>query len=96
MTVYLVTRHAGAKQWAALQGLVCDVCVPHLDPVLVKAGDVVMGTLPINLAAIVCEQGGRYLHLSLELPLAARGKELSPQDLERYGAKLEEFVVGRG
>lgn len=93
MTVYFVSRHAGAKEWAALQGLTCDVCVPHLDPVLVKEGDVVIGTLPINLAAIVCEQGGRYFHLSLELPLEARGKELSPSDLQKYGAKLEEFVV---
>ena len=96
MAVYFVTRHAGAKQWAALQGIQCDVCVPHLDPVLVQQGDVVIGTLPINLVAIVCEQGGRYLHLSLELPLEARGKELSPSDLQKYGAKLEEFVVGRG
>lgn len=95
MTTYFVTRHAGAKEWAALQGIVCDACVSHLDPVLVKQGDVVIGTLPINLAAIVCEQGGRYLHLSLELPLEARGKELSPSDLQKYGAKLEEFVVGR-
>lgn len=96
MTTYFVTRHAGAKQWAALQGVKCDVCVPHLDPVLVKEGDVVIGTLPINLVAIVCEQGGRYLHLSLELPLEARGKELSSKDLLKYGAKLEEFVVRRG
>ena len=96
MAVYFVTRHAGAKEWAMLQGVACDVCVPHLDPVLVKEGDVVIGTLPINLAAIVCEQGGRYLHLSLQLPLEARGKELSPADLVKYGAKLEEFVVGRG
>ena len=93
MATYFVTRHAGAKQWAALQGIACDVCVPHLDPVLVKEGDVVIGTLPINLAAIVCEQGGCYLHLSLELPLEARGKELGACDLLKYGAKLEEFVV---
>lgn len=96
MTTFFVTRHAGAKQWAALQGIDCDVCVAHLDPVLVQAGDVVIGTLPINLAAIVCKQGGRYLHLSLEMPLSARGKELSAEDLANYGAKLEEFVITRG
>lgn len=91
MATYFVTRHAGAKQWAALQGIACDVGVPHLDPVLVKQGDVVIGTLPINLAAIVCEQSGRYL--SLELSLEVRGKELSASDLLKYGAKLEEFIV---
>ncbi|MCB1660157.1 MAG: CRISPR-associated protein Csx16 [Pseudomonadales bacterium] len=96
MTTYFVTRHAGAKEWATLQGIDCDVCVAHLDPVLVQQGDVVIGTLPINLVAIVCEQGGRYLHLSLELPLCARGKELSAKDLALYGAKLQEFVVTRG
>ena len=66
MAVYFVTRHAGAKEWAMLQGVACDVCVAHLDPVLVKEGDVVIGTLPINLVAIVCEQGGRNCLWRLE------------------------------
>ena len=68
MAFYFVTRHPGACEWARRLGLEVDVWLPHLDPVLVRPGDVVAGILPVNLAAIVCEQGGRYLNLSLNLP----------------------------
>ena len=93
MTVYFVTRHPGACEWARSLGLSVDVWLPHLDPVLVQAGDTVIGILPVNLVAIVCEQGGRYFNLSLNLPIAARGQELSAQELEIYGARLEEYQV---
>lgn len=93
MAFYFVTRHPGACEWARRLGLEVDVWLPHLDPVLVRPGDVVAGILPVNLAAIVCEQGGRYLSLSLSLPPEARGRELSAEELERFGARLEEYVV---
>lgn len=70
-----------------------DRVVAHLDPDTIQSGDVVIGTLPVNLAARVCAHGGRYLHLSLELPLEWRGRELSAADLRRCGARLEEFQV---
>ena len=95
MTAYFVTRHPGACEWAHRLGLHVDVWLPHLDPVLIMPGDTVSGILPVNLAAIVCEQGGRYFNLSMALPLAARGRELSAEELERFGARLEEFVVLR-
>ncbi|MBP8111223.1 MAG: CRISPR-associated protein Csx16 [Agitococcus sp.] len=95
MTTYFVTRHAGAKAWAQMQGISCDVCVAHLDPAIVQKGDVVIGTLPINHVVEVCARGAIYLHLSLNLPLEARGQELTAEDLQRYGAKLEELVARR-
>jgi CRISPR-associated protein Csx16 len=55
----------------------------------------VLGTLPVNLAAEVCERGGRYLHLSLDLPPEFRGRELTPADMQRFGARLEEFSIHR-
>ena len=45
----------------------------HRDPVDVTAGDTVIGTMPIYLAAPVCERGARYLHLALHLPNEMRG-----------------------
>jgi CRISPR-associated protein Csx16 len=93
MTLYFVTRHPGAREWARRLGLEVDVWLPHLDPVLVQPGDVVAGILPVHLAAIVCEQGGRYLNLSMNLPVEARGRELSAEELERFGARLEEYAV---
>lgn len=93
MTTFFVSRHPGAVAWAARKGVAVDRLVAHLDTGLIQPGDVVIGTLPVNLAAEVCRRGGHYLHLSLELPLAMRGKELSADDLERYGARVEAYSV---
>jgi CRISPR-associated protein Csx16 len=95
MTTYFVTRHPGAVEWAARQGLSVDEVLAHLDPEAIQAGDVVVGTLPIHLAARVCERGGRYFNLSLDMPPDARGRELTADDLERYGARLEEYRIAR-
>ncbi|HHW75631.1 MAG TPA: CRISPR-associated protein Csx16 [Xanthomonadaceae bacterium] len=93
MTTLFVSRHPGALDWAAGEGLAVDAVIAHLDPQTIQPGDVVIGTLPIHLAARVCERGGRYLHLSLELPPDWRGRELSAADLRRFGARLEEYRV---
>jgi CRISPR-associated protein Csx16 len=93
MTTWFVTRHRGAVEWAQRCGIDVDRWVVHFEPSDIGAGDVVMGTLPVNLAAEVCARGARYLNLSLDLPPEARGRELTAVDLDRYGAKLEEFVV---
>ena len=73
MTTWFVTRHPGAIEWAARQGLRIDRHVAHLDPASIAPGDTVIGILPVNLAARVCERGARYFNLSLELPAEARG-----------------------
>ena len=91
MTAWFVSRHPGAIEWAARQGLAVDQFVRHLDPVQVQIGDTVMGSLPVHLAAAVCERGARYLHLSVELPEQLRGQELSTDQLEQLGARLTEY-----
>lgn len=93
MTTFFVSRHPGAREWAAAEGVAVDAAIAHLDPETVQPGDVVIGTLPIHLAARVCQRGGRYLHLSLELPPEWRGRELSAADLHRFGARLEAYRV---
>lgn len=93
MKTYFVSRHPGAKAWAESQGFHVDERLEHFDVNLVQPGDKVIGTLPVNLAARVSELGGRYFHLSLELPAEARGKELSAEEMQAFGARLEEFEV---
>jgi len=93
MTTILITRHPGAIVWAARQGLQVDRQLAHLDPAAIQPGDVVIGILPVNLAAEVCARGGRYFNLSLDLPESARGRELSAADLDVFGARLEEFAI---
>ncbi len=95
MTTYLVSRHPGAWAWAAEEGIPIDRLVEHLDPGAIQPGDCVVGTLPINLAAAVCERGGRYLHLTLHLSRHSRGQELTPERMRASGACIEEYQVVR-
>ena len=95
MTTYLVSRHRGAWAWAAEEGIPIDGVVEHLDPDVIQPGDCIVGTLPINLAAAVCERGGRYFHLSLHLSRHSRGQELTPERMRAYGACIEEYRVVR-
>lgn len=95
MTTYFVTRHSGARVWAAEEGIIVDEVIEHLDPEEVHPGDVVIGSLPVNLAAEVCTRGGRYLHLTLEVPPERRGAELTVRDMRQFGARVEEYFVKR-
>lgn len=95
MTVWLVTRHPGALEWAQARGIAFDRHVEHLAPEEVSAGDKVIGSLPVNLAAEVCARGAEYWNLSLRLERDDRGRELLAEDLERCGAVLEHYAVRR-
>jgi CRISPR-associated protein Csx16 len=93
MTTYLVTRHPGALHWMRAHGPAFDQHLTHLDPTSVQAGDTVIGTLPIQLAAQVCARGARYLHLTTNIPAQWRGQELSAEQLDEAQAHLQEFFV---
>ena len=96
MTTYFISRHPGAIEWAARRNMPVDQLIGHLDAAIVKAGDTVIGSLPVNLAAQVCAKGAAYWHLSLELPAELRGQDLSADDLERLGARVEQFDIQSG
>lgn len=94
MTTWFISRHPGAIAWAAQQGLRIDQHTSHLaTEQQVQPGDIVIGTLPVHLAAAVCSQGAQYLNLSLDLPAHWRGRELSAQELYACNARLECFDV---
>ena len=93
MTRWFVSRHAGAHEWLAARSLPVDRQVAHLLPEQVAPGDLVIGTLPINLVAALCARGARYVHLTLELPAEARGRELTAAELDRFGARLTCYEV---
>ncbi len=93
-TTYLITRHAGAVQWAAQTGLLYDVHLEHLLSITqLFEGDIVIGTLPINIVYRLNQKGVRYIHLSLEIPPHLRGIELDAAQLEACHATLQEFQV---
>ena len=93
MKRYFISRHPGAIEWAAAQDLRIDQFLPHLDPSIVRAGDVVMGSLPVNLAAQVCARNAAYWHLILELPAKLRGQELDAAELEPLGARIQPYDI---
>jgi CRISPR-associated protein Csx16 len=93
MTTWFISRHPGAIEWAQHQGFDVDNWVPHLEPQLVQAGDTVIGILPVNLAADVCQRGAKYLNLTLDMPAHMRGRELTFDELCARGARLEPFHV---
>lgn len=90
---WFVSRHQGAKEWLERQGWPVERQVSHLLPEEVSAGDQVFGTLPVHLAAELCARGARYYHLILDLPAHARGRELTADELDQYGARLVRFQV---
>lgn len=94
MTARFVTRHAGAAEWARRQGITAEI-VAHLDIETVRPGDLILGTLPVSLAAEVCARGARYLHLDLDIPPEARGRELTADDMDALGAELVGYEVRR-
>ena len=63
MTIWFVSRHAGAIAWAKGQNLPVDRWVAHLDARQVTAGDTVIGTLPVHIAADICALGARFFFL---------------------------------
>jgi CRISPR-associated protein Csx16 len=91
---YFVTRHQGAVKWGVRHGLRArKVAMDHFDPLAVRPGDVVIGTLPIQLVAEVNRRGGHYWHLAMDVPPEWRGRELSADDMDACGARLHEFRV---
>lgn len=96
---FFVTRHPGARDWAARHGHADALPVSHLsDETLasLQPGDHVLGSLPVNLVADVCSRGARYFHLTIDFPSENdRGRALSADDMEAFHARLQEFVVKR-
>jgi CRISPR-associated protein Csx16 len=94
----LVTRHQGARDWAARHGHAGAVAINHLDGQTLASlapGDRVLGSLPVNLVADVCSAGARYFHLTIDLSEEDRGRNLGADEMEAFHARLEEFVATR-
>lgn len=97
MTTTFVTRHQGAIDWAREEGLLEEDSriAADYDPETAQPGEIVIGTLPAQLAARICERGGRYQHLTLDLGPELRGKELSAAEMRTCNARVEEFFIQR-
>ena len=63
MAVWFISRHQGAIDWIKKQSIHIDRFESHLDVNLIQAEDTVIGTLPIHLAAEVCQKGAKFYFL---------------------------------
>lgn len=99
MTTYLVTRHAGTRNWARAKArlgklpFVIDEVIEHLDPERLQAGDVVVGTLPVGVAAQLHKRKIAFWSLDIDVPPQRRGQELSATELAGFKARLTRYEV---
>ncbi len=95
MTRWFVSRHDGAIEWAKQEKLRIDRWVAHLDLAEIREGDMVIGTLPVHLAAEVCARGAEFYFLTLNLSLPQRGAELDFAAMQAARCSLQRYVVQR-
>ena len=93
MTIWFVSRHPGAVVWARQNGVAFDRRVAYLDTRRIGAGDTVIGSLPVNLAADVCARAAAYWNLSLRVAEQDRGRDLSAEELRAYNATMEHYEI---
>ena len=86
-TAVIITRHQGAVDWLAQQGIT-GVVTHHATPDVVKGQDVI-GNLPLDLASLA---NTVTAILMPHLPPELRGKELSVEQMNQY-ATLKKFKV---
>lgn len=90
MKTIIVTRHPGALAWIQKRH-------PEFQDAQViaqakpddLAGNRVIGILPVDLAAMC----GEYWALNMRIPAEMRGKELTCEDMERFGCSIKRFLV---
>jgi len=88
MTTYIVSRHEGALPWLQQRGFEGEV-IAHLDPKILGEGDTVVGVLPITLVKELIDKGVQVYSLQLpDVPKELRGQELTPELMDKYGAKV--------
>jgi CRISPR-associated protein Csx16 len=75
------------------EGLQVDRVVEHLDVQLVKPGDRVIGSLPVDMVATLNAKGVRYFHLVLPMPHNMRGQHMSSDLMRSLGAKIQEYFA---
>jgi len=88
--IIIVTRHTGAVEWLKEKGYDGAV-TPHLTEEQIAGGNLYIGSLPIPMISTILEVGSRFF--LLDLPAVAftqRGQEMTPEEMDRAGARLVE------
>jgi len=87
----IVSRHAGAIEWLRRRGIEGEVISHVADPEVIR-GKTVVGNLPMHLAAAADRVGVIEMP---NLPPDARGRDLSADEMEAFGASISWYRVER-
>lgn len=92
METIIVTRHPGAIEFVQCRGYTGEVS-EHFMPDMAREGMLIIGVLPVHLIAQVIQTGARFIQVVMpQIPPEMRGVELSPAQMEEFGAQLMEIV----
>jgi len=96
--IYIVSRHNGLKDWLVQRGFILGgEVVEHLNDDFfngLNEGDVIIGVLPPWAIAKINARGARFFAVELpRLPREWRGKELTPEQMDKAGAEIREVRV---
>ncbi len=91
MRPIVITRHAALVAYLRERGIVdADVdVVPHCDDPEMLRGRVVIGPIPMHLAAIARS----VVHVPMGIPPELRGVELTLEQVRQYAGPPEEYAV---
>lgn len=92
-TDLIVTRHPGAADWVRRVLGRPVRCVAHLEVHELRPGMRYHGVFPLDLAAAICAAGSECWAISLRVPAALRGQELTAAQLDQLGARLVRYTV---
>ena len=92
MTQSIRARHAGTR--ALLQHLESETRT-HLEPDRLRPGDVVIGTLPLALAAAVEARGAAFWSFTFDQRPEDRGQDLPAATLQTRNPRLERYRLER-
>jgi putative CRISPR-associated protein (TIGR02620 family) len=84
----IVTRHKGLVEWLKLHGIAGEV-VEHVTTPEQISGKNVVGVLPLNLAALAAT----ITTVDMALPAEKRGVDLTPEEMDSFGATMNKYRV---
>lgn len=89
-----VSRNVGAQDWAQKNGFSTAEVVESFSPDMVSAGDTIVGTLPLPLAAAIHSKGASFIALTMKpVPAELRGTPLSAEQMDELGAATQPMMV---
>lgn len=90
--IWIVSRHPGAQAWLLEQGYI-GTPIAHLDLKIIEPGQIVIGTLPIQMVVELTQKQIEYWHLSITVPECWRGIELTLEQMLTCQPKIQKITA---